>query len=209
MESVELYFSFRSPYSWLVFHRLEAAFRDLPVALTFVPAYPAGDFPNDPAALPAKLAYLIADVGRIAEAYGLSPRWPGKIDTDWPRPHAAFLGADDRGRGLAFARAAFAARFERGLDLAADSTLEGVARACGEDPQRVVRDADDPALCERTRASLARRRESGVFGVPTFVYREQKFWGNDRLEWLVRAIRRDAGLPVPDLRAAALATPAG
>ena len=162
MESVELYFSFRSPYSWLVFHRLEAAFRDLPVALTFVPAYPAGDFPNDPAALPAKLAYLIADVGRIAEAYGLSPRWPGKIDTDWPRPHAAFLGADDRGRGLAFARAAF-----------------------------------------------ARRRESGVFGVPTFVHREQKFWGNDRLEWLVRAIRRDAGLPVPDLRAAALATPAG
>ena len=28
-----------------------------------------------------------------------------------------------------------------------------------------------------------------MFGVPLFVYRGEPFWGNDRIEWLVRAIR--------------------
>jgi 2-hydroxychromene-2-carboxylate isomerase len=30
----------------------------------------------------------------------------------------------------------------------------------------------------------------GVFGFPFFVYAGQKFWGNDRVEWLVRAIQQ-------------------
>jgi 2-hydroxychromene-2-carboxylate isomerase len=35
--------------------------------------------------------------------------------------------------------------------------------------------------------------------VPYFVYRGETFWGNDRIDWLVRAIRRAHGMPVVDL----------
>ncbi len=40
--------------------------------------------------------------------------------------------------------------------------------------------------------------EDGLFGVPTFVYRGETFWGNDRIEWLIRAVRRGAGVPEDD-----------
>ena len=48
-----------------------------------------------------------------------------------------------------------------------------------------------------------------IFGVPFFVYRNQKFWGNDRLEWLLRAIFDDNGRAVPDLRHHLLVAPRG
>ena len=32
----------------------------------------------------------------------------------------------------------------------------------------------------------------GVFGFPFFLFRGQRFWGNDRIEWLVRAIQASA-----------------
>ena len=33
----------------------------------------------------------------------------------------------------------------------------------------------------------------GVFGIPFFIYQGQMFWGNDRIEWLVREIQLQTG----------------
>ena len=74
MEQVTFYFSFRSPYAWLAYHRIVRAGASLPVEFVRVPVFPPPDFPNDPAAVPAKLQYIAKDVARIAAAYGLSVR---------------------------------------------------------------------------------------------------------------------------------------
>lgn len=207
MEPLTFYFSFRSPYAWLAFHRLGQALAGLPVRVERIPVFPPAEFPNDPAAVPAKLAYLVADVPRIAAAYGLPVRWPEAVDTDWMRPHAAYLHAEDAGRGDAFALAVYAARFSEGRNVGEDETLRRAATAAELDPDAAVRAADDPALHARVVAGLGRALRADVFGVPVFVYREQKFWGNDRLEWLVREIGRECGRPVPDLRTDLMARP--
>jgi len=36
----------------------------------------------------------------------------------------------------------------------------------------------------------------GVFGVPYFVYGENRFWGNDRLDLLLAMISKDSGRTV-------------
>jgi len=41
--------------------------------------------------------------------------------------------------------------------------------------------------------------DEGVFGVPYFLYRDSAYWGNDRLEWLLREINDNFGLAIPDL----------
>ena len=99
MESIKMYFSFRSPYAWLAYHRLVHALQGFPIAVRRIPVFPPPDFPNDPAAMPLKLAYIFADVQRIASAYGLPVRFPEKGDTDWMRPHAAYVYAERQGRG--------------------------------------------------------------------------------------------------------------
>jgi 2-hydroxychromene-2-carboxylate isomerase len=207
MDAITFYFSFRSPYAWLAYHRLGRALDGVAVRVERVPVFPPPDFPNDPAANPQKLKYLFTDVERIATAYGLTVRWPADADTDWMRPHAAYLHAADAGRGDPFAMALYAARFSRGEDVARDDVIARAADSAGVDGAATVRAAGDPAFHERVFTGMGRALQDGIFGVPYFVYGDQVFWGNDRLEWLVRAIRTRAGQPVPDLRGDLLARP--
>jgi 2-hydroxychromene-2-carboxylate isomerase len=208
MEPVRFYFSFRSPYAWLGYHRVGPALGALPVKIQTIPVFPPPDYPNDPAAVPAKLAYIVHDAGRIAEAYGLPPmRWRGDVATDWMRPHAAYVCATDQGKGDAFAMGVFEARFCEARNVGTDDTLREVAVRCGLEPDALVAAADDPAVHQRVGLGMLQAREDGIFGVPFFAWRDQRYWGNDRLEWLVRDIRRAHGERVADLAADPMAAP--
>jgi 2-hydroxychromene-2-carboxylate isomerase len=199
-DTIRFYFSFRSPYSWLAFVRIDAAIERLPVALQYLPVFPPPNFPNDPAAVPNKLAYIQQDVPRQAEAYGLAVKLPEKIDCDWIRPHAAFLYALDQGKERAFGRGLFEARFTHGRDVGEDSVLGEVASAHGLDAAALVAAAADPAYQTRVVQGMIQGvQEDSIFGVPYFVYRGERFWGNDRIDWLVRSIRRAHGMKVVDL----------
>jgi hypothetical protein len=47
---------------------------------------------------------------------------------------------------------------------------------------------------------MLRGNRDGLFGVPLFVYDEKKYWGNDRIEWLIRDIYRQTGRNISDLK---------
>jgi 2-hydroxychromene-2-carboxylate isomerase len=204
---VTLYYSFRSPYSWFGFHRARRALPACGAELRSVPVFPPPGMVTASTSTPRRLAYTREDCERIAAAYGLRVRWPEALDTDWVRPHACAYWAADAGLEEAFIAAAFAARFERGLDLGAAPVLEGIAREIGLDGDACVAAADDPARHGQVWQGMAQAQGSGIFGVPTFVYEGKLFWGNDRLEWVLRAIAESRGDPVADLAAQPLAAP--
>lgn len=207
-DTIRFYFSFRSPYAWLAYHRLERALGALPVTVQRIPVFPPSHYPNDPAAVPAKLAYIVHDASRVAREYGLPAiKWSGDVDTDWMRPHAAYVFAAGEGHGDAFAFAVFRARFCEGRNVGADDALRGAAQQCGLDPEAVVRAADDPAMHRLVNIGFLQAGQDGVFGVPFFVWRDQRFWGNDRLEWLIREVKRAHGTRVPDLVSDPMARP--
>lgn len=202
MSRVRFYFSFRSPYSWLAHHRLahtaELAWEELEV----VPVYPP-DEKAMAAVAPSrtKLGYMREDVERMAAGYGLAVRWPEGADPDWTRPHAAFLYAQAEGHGQVFAGALYDARFQGGDDLGDDRVLRAAAESSQLDPDAVVAAADDPSWRSALWPGFERMRHDKVFGVPTFVFQDERFWGNDRFEWLLRALRTARGEQVADLRA--------
>jgi len=186
--TVRFYWSFRSPYAWFAVHRVEAMLRGLPVELHWIPVFPPPDMSNNPTNVPAKIRYIWEDSQRFADAYGLEFKTPEQVDTDWLRPHTAFLYAEAAGRGPDFAKEAFAARFSRGEDLASDPVLARVASQVGLASDRLISAADDSEFRERLGQGFAAAAGDAIFGVPTFIYRDQMFFGNDRLEWLVKAI---------------------
>jgi 2-hydroxychromene-2-carboxylate isomerase len=199
-EPIRFYFSFRSPYSWLAFLRIDQAIAKLPVELQYVPVFPPPNFANDPAAVPNKLKYIRDDVARIAQAYGYATGDQPPLDCEWIRPHAAFVYAHDQGKAKPFSLALYEARFGRGLDIGHDGVMQQVAASCGLDAAALVAAAGDAAYQTRVVEGMIRGvQEDSIFGVPYFVYRGETFWGNDRVEWLVRAIRRAHGMPVVDL----------
>jgi 2-hydroxychromene-2-carboxylate isomerase len=177
LQTVRFYFSFRSPYAWFAAERWHLEVGDVSPSVERIPFFPTREtFPNDPALVPAKLRYVVQDMKRLARAYGLALRGPSSLDTDWARPHAAYLGVERQQpeRAEAFLLETFRARFSRGEDVALDE---------------VLRAASSPELQGEVAGSFARgQRDDGIFGAPSFVYDGQLFWGHDRMPHLRAAI---------------------
>jgi 2-hydroxychromene-2-carboxylate isomerase len=187
---VRFYFSFRSPYAWLAAERLDHELAGLHYALELVPIYPTAEtFPNDPVRVPNKLRYVVLDTMRLAKAYGLPFRFGASLETDWAKAHAAFLGALSLGAGLRFMLAMFRARFGEARDVASDNVIAEQAERCALDATEILKAAHSNALQAQVSANfkLAQERDF-IFGVPSFVYRGQLFWGHDRLGELRREL---------------------
>lgn len=187
---IRFYFSFRSPYAWLAAERLEHELAGYALELEYVPLFPTPEqFPNDPARQPDKLRYVMQDVMRLAKEYELPLRFGAALDTDWAKAHAAFLGAQALGASTRFMREMFRARFGEGRDIARDDVITDVALRCELPPERLLDAAHSPSLQSQTAEALALgKQRDGIFGVPSFVYRGQLFWGHDRLGALRRAL---------------------
>jgi 2-hydroxychromene-2-carboxylate isomerase len=201
--AVTLFYSFRSPYSWLAVRRLQRV--ELDAELRCVAVFPPPGMTPASTSSPRRLAYTRDDATRIAAAYGYTVRWPETLDTEWVRPHGSAYWATEAGRGNEFILAAHAARFERGEDLGDAAVLAGIAREVGLDGDACVAAADEPARHSQVWKGMAEAQATGIFGVPTFVLDGELFWGNDRLEWLVRRLEQTRGRAVPDLAAQPLA----
>ncbi len=163
----------------------------LPVTLRWLHGYPKDleNHPMGPGVNNKRLGYTLVDVSRFAKEYELPFALPPRVDVDWAFVDAAFWYANAHGVGPGFARLASMARFGLGEDLEDETTLRRIATELGLDgdgmlaaaalrtPDEVGGTPNDPESGEK------------VFGVPTFVYAGELFWGNDRIDWLTRAIK--------------------
>ncbi len=78
-------------------------------------------------------------------------------------------------------------------DIADVATLREIARATiGDAGAALVRDPALPAHVAMWHANLAEAERRGIFGTPTYVVRDELFWGQDRLDFMDRALGRPA-----------------
>ena len=191
-QTVRFYFSFRSPYAWLAAERWQTELGALDPVVERIPFYPTPEtFPNDPSRHPAKLRYIVQDLGRLAREFGLTLRPPPALDTDWERAHAAYLGVQEAApqRAEAFMLEMFRARFSRGQDVALANVIGEAAERAGADPGLANEAAASPALQEQVKESFVQgQQRDGIFGAPSFAYSGQLFWGHDRMHHLRRAL---------------------
>lgn len=207
MKTLRFYFSFRSPYAWLGCYRFQSIVADLGVEYELIPLSPPKKTAEKIMPDKKKLVYVTRDVKRIASAYGLEYVRPDPFDCDWFIPHSAFLAADDAGKGLEFAQQMFRLRFCQNRDISSEEVIVSASGLCELDPENILAATSDKNFRRRLLKILSGLDAEGIFGVPLFVYGKEKFWGNDRLEWCIREIYRDAGKFVPDLTTDLLTRP--
>jgi len=194
-QSIRFYFSFRSPYAWLAAERLDEELVDLGVPIERLPIYPTPDvFPNDPAAMPDKIAYTVQDILRLTRERGLTVRFPPPGDPDWALSHAAFLAAQRHRVAHRFMLEVFRKRFCHGLDLGDDRVIADAACAAGVEPEAILAAAHSEELRAEAAAGWRRAVERDrIFGVPSFVYAGKLYWGQDRMHFLRSAVIRKSG----------------
>lgn len=200
------YFSLRSPYSWLAHWDLTTRYADVAERLHWIPFWePDGTsermladagarFHYTPMSR-AKHLYILQDVRRLAADRGLAVKWPVDREPWWEVPHLAYLAADRRGCGRRFVEVVYRVRWLEGRDICDRTTMAEVGRELGLDPDELSTAVDDPELRAQSLEALLATHADGVFGVPFFVSGFEKFWGVDRLETFLAALRRQESRP--------------
>jgi 2-hydroxychromene-2-carboxylate isomerase len=97
---------------------------------------------------------------------------------------------DSGGHPLALAQAFGKALWEqeRGFSEAAD--CEAIANETGHDGAKLRATAEGPAMEKQHAALTEEAIARGVFGSPSYVYKDEIFWGQDRLDFLDRALAK-------------------
>ena len=186
-KTVRFYFAYNSPYSFLASSRIERELAPLGAEVQYKPVYSprTGGAPdlNSP-----RFRYIFEDVARFAEAYGIQMN-PGPF-ADSRKACVGFCYATEKRRGREYHDGVFRARWLEAGDIGREETLAEVAGRAGlarEEFLAALQDGRYAAALERSNEDA---RADGVFGFPFFVYGGRRFWGNDRIEWLAREIRK-------------------
>jgi 2-hydroxychromene-2-carboxylate isomerase len=136
-----------------------------------------------------RFQYVMEDVTRHAQEYGLRLNHLPKF-LDVHKANLGFFYADEHGCAEPYNLAIYGAAWLRGKDIANEAALLDAAREVGLDVAGFRAALTDPRYAECQAAADAEAKADGAFGVPFFVFEGKHFWGNDRLEWLVKEVAR-------------------
>jgi 2-hydroxychromene-2-carboxylate isomerase len=217
----DFYFSFRSPYSYLATPLVAALVARylivprmrivMPIALR-IPGFFKTVNPLWP-------QYLLRDTFRISQMHAIPYRWPqpdpivmdvaaGEVAAEQPYIHRVSrlgVAAERAGRGLAFVKQAAHAIWSGEIDdWHIGGHLERAAETAGLDPMMLERElaADVASLDAEIALNEAEQRKAGHWGVPLFVFNDEPFFGQDRLDALVWRMRQsglaERGTPLDD-----------
>jgi len=195
-----LYFSLRSPFSWMALRRLEERLPNARELIEFVPfsepdaesaaalEAAGGEF-HYVAMSKAKHLYILNDTKRLAAKYGYAMKWPiDKGDEWWDLPHLAWFKAGELGVERAYYDAVMAARWERGENVCDPEILRRVCDEAGLDGALLVAAPDEEHIRKQGLEALMRIYEDDIFGVPYFRLGRHRFWGLDRLDDFLDAL---------------------
>jgi 2-hydroxychromene-2-carboxylate isomerase len=212
-----LYFSFRSPFSWMTVERLRRGMPDIDEHLEFLPYWDPDQ--RTTAALTergaglhyvamskAKHLYILQDTKRLAARLDLPMVWPVDLDPWWELPHLAWLRARRLGLARRFYDAVVAARWLRAENICEPAVIRRIALDVGVDPDLLATAADDEEIRAEGVDCLVAAWEDNVFGIPYLRLGWQGFWGIDRVEDFLVAWR--ASLDRPPDRGSSLTIPA-
>lgn len=190
--TIPFYFDYSSPFAYLASTQVRGLAARTNVTLDYRPILLGGLFkalgtPNVPLfEMPeAKRVYVGQDLQRWADRWGVPFRFTSRFPMNTVKALRLTLAADARQRP-ALVEALFRALWVDDRDIADLSELQRIAGSVGAD-DAVARIDSAPikqALFDATDEARARN----VFGVPTFFFGEEIFWGQDRLENLEGAL---------------------
>ena len=187
---IKLYFAYTSPYSYLAVQPAYGLERSHRVRVRFIPyginirrVY--GPLDNADAER-RKVRYLYIDARRIAKERGLIIYPPKKIFS----ARLAFYGglyAEQHGAFRAYSDRVFERFWKQELDVESRDAISAIVAEAGLDPGRFLDYADRDARADLD-ACFAEADRDKIFGVPTFIVDDEPFWGEDRIDWVIRKL---------------------
>lgn len=194
-KTVEFYFDLGSPATYLAYTQLPKICEQTDSQLVFIPMLLGGVFKAtgnaSPATVPAKGLYMFQDLDRYAKRYGVplkfNPHFP--INTLMLMRAVTGMQLHHPERFQAFIDCLFKALWVEGRSLDDPATVASVLTQNGFDPNEVLALTADDDVKAALKNNTEKAVQRGVFGAPSMFIDNQLFFGQDRLDFVIEALR--------------------
>jgi len=192
--TLEIYWDFSSPYSYLGSTQAEALAKRTGATLIWRPMLLGGVFRAigqvDAPVLTwsqQKQKHTFEDLNRWAELWGVPFKFPSRFPMNSLKAMRAWLALPEERRD-AFRERTYRAYWAEDRDINDEAVLRELI---GEGADEVLARTQDPAVKQALIDATNKAVERGVFGAPTWIVDEKElFWGQDRIPLVERALSK-------------------
>lgn len=193
-KSVEFYFDFGSPATYLAWTQLPALCAEAGAELIYKPMLLGGVFQAtgnaSPVTIPSKGRFMIQDLQRFARRYQVpmqfNPHFP--INTLGLMRGAVALQLRMPERFDDFVSTIFRALWVDGQNLGDLAVLGKVLAEAGFAPQELLALSGEQEVKDQLKATTEEAVRRGVFGAPSMFVGNELFFGQDRLDFVREAL---------------------
>lgn len=194
-KTVEFYFDFGSPTTYLAWTQLPQLCAEMGATLVYKPMLLGGVFQAtgnaSPVTIPAKGRFMLQDLARYARRYQVpmqfNPHFP--INTLGLMRAAVAVQERQTERFEAFLTMIFEAMWVEAKNLGDLAVLGEVLVTGGFDPQQLLALSAEQSIKDKLKANTEEAIKRGVFGAPSMFVGNELFFGQDRLDFVREALQ--------------------
>ncbi len=193
-KTVEFFFDFGSPTSYLAYTQLPKIAADAAATLVWRPMLLGGVFKAtgnaSPVSVPAKGKWMLSDMKLWAKRYGVQLKFNPHFPINTLTLMRGAVGFQMR-QPQVFERyldVVYRALWEAQLNLGDPAVLAVTLTEAGFDAEAFMALVGDAEVKAKLVANTEEAVSRGVFGAPSFFVGEQMFFGQDRLEFVRAAL---------------------
>jgi len=193
-KTLEFYFDFVSPYSYLAMTQLPDLLANHSVQIQYKPVFlgalhQAQDMPS-PAFIPNKAKWIYRDCHLWAEHYKVALSWPGQFpfNTMFLLRACLYLEQSAPENVPMFVQKTFNAIWQDGLNVNDEQAVAQHLSEIGLDPDDILTGCQLQEVKQALKQSVMDAHALGLFGLPAFKVNKDIFFGQDRLMFVEKAL---------------------
>ena len=186
----DFYFDFISPYSFLAHKEIRKIENKEGIKIKYIPIL-LGGLHNlhgikAPAFMPAKAKHMIRDCKLIAEKNNVRFKFNSYFPIRSLNLMRGVLVAEEDNIQNYYIDSMFNNIWQDGLNMNDEVVIEKVLKNLSVNPKTFLLRSTSSLIKDSLRKKTSDAYQKGIFGAPTFVANNKIFWGQDRIEFVLR-----------------------
>ena len=187
-KSIDFYFDFISPYSYLAHKQIKIIKDKLNINFIYRPVLVGGLHKlqgiTAPAFIKPKLKHMISDCGLIAKKNNSDFFWNSKFPLNSLNIMRGYLFMNEDNKSL-YLDTMFEAYWKHNLDISNEEILKDLLKECNVKIDTFIEGVKSQNIKDKLKNLTQEAHNKEIFGTPTFVVNNKIFWGQDRLEFVL------------------------
>ena len=187
-KSIDFYFDFISPYSFLAYKRIKTFEKKNNLQISFKPIllgglHKLGEI-TPPAFNERKMKNMKNDCDLIAKKNQIEFKWNEKFPINSLNLMRGYLVVNENIKQKFF-ETCFDAYWKNNIDISNKEKVDEILDICKIDKNIFFEKINNLEIKEKLKKLTSSAFEKDVFGAPTFIVNDKIFWGQDRLDYAI------------------------